>query len=483
MKIFPIILSGGSGKRLWPLSREQFPKQYQTLIGKNSMLQDTILRLEGIENLAEPIIICNSEHRFIVAEQLRQIKILKYTILLEPVARNTAPAIAAAAFNIMQVEENHDAILLILSADHVIEDISAFHDAINIAKSQAEADRLVTFGIVPTNANTSFGYIQTSINNENYLALNVKSFKEKPNINLANKYFNENKKLASQNLSINWYWNSGMFMFKANTLIEELSIHSNTLIEPIKNSVMNAKQDLDFIRLEEDAFASCSNISIDYALMELSNNVVVVTLDAKWSDVGSWSALFEIGDKDKSNNVIKGDVITQETTNSYIYSPNTMVATIGIDNLIIVSTSDAIFIANKDKAKEVKSIVETLRIDGREEANNNRKVYRPWGWFDSIQIGQNFQVKRLHINPRGKLSLQKHHKRSEHWVVISGIATVTVNKKEFLLKEGESTYIEVGAIHSLENRTNKMLEIIEVQNGKYLGEDDIVRFDDNYGRN
>ena len=482
MKIFPVILSGGSGKRLWPLSREQYPKQYQSLVGKNSMLQETILRLDGIKDLSDPIIVCNSEHRFIVAEQLKQINILQSTILLEPIARNTAPAIAAAAFNVIQEEENVDAILLVLSADHVIKDISAFHNAINIAKIQAESGKLVTFGIVPTNSNTSYGYIQAETNNESGSVMNVKSFKEKPNIKLADKYFNENEKLIGQNLPVNWYWNSGMFMFQANTLIEEFSYHANTLIAPTRDSVLNARRDLDFIRLEENAFASCPNISIDYALMEESNNVLIIPLDAKWSDAGSWFALFEIGDKDKNNNVIKGDVIAQETTNSYISSPSRIVATIGIDNLIIVDTKDAIFIANKDKASEVKSIVETLSTEGREEAHSNRKVYRPWGCFDSIEVGNNFQVKRLHVNPGNKLSMQKHYKRAEHWVVVSGLATVTISDKEFLLKEGESTHIDVGEIHSLENRTKKMLEVIEVQNGKYLGEDDIVRFEDNYGR-
>ncbi|SVD05588.1 uncharacterized protein METZ01_LOCUS358442, partial [marine metagenome] len=290
------------------------------------------------------------------------------------------------------------------------------------------------------------------------------------------------EKLIGQNLPVNWYWNSGMFMFQVNTLIEEFSYHANTLIAPTRDSVLNARRDLDFIRLEENAFASCPNISIDYALMEESNNVVIIPLDAKWSDAGSWFALFEIGDKDKNNNVIKGDVIAQETTNSYISSPSRIVATIGIDNLIIVDTKDAIFIANKDKASEVKSIVEILRTEGREEANFNRTVYRPWGWFDCIEVGKNFQVKRLHVSPGHKLSIQKHYKRAEHWVVVSGLATVTIRDKEFLLKEGESTHIDVGKIHSLENRTKKMLEVIEVQNGKYLGEDDIVRFEDNYGR-
>ena len=483
MKIFPVILSGGTGKRLWPLSREQFPKQYQSLVSKYTLFQETILRLDGIENLSAPIIVCNADHRFIVAEQLQQIKVSQPTILLEPVSRNTAPAIAAAAVHVMIDKENIDAILLILSADHIIHDIKAFHDAINIAQIQAETGKLATFGIVPTHSNTEYGYIQAETDNENSSLMHVKCFKEKPNQELADEYFKENAKLSSQNLPINWYWNSGMFMCKANALIDELSLHAHNIITTIKDAVINAQHDLDFMRLEEDAFASCSNISIDYALMEKSKKVIVVPLGAQWSDVGSWPTLYEIGDKDKNNNVIVGDVLTKKTTNSYINASNHIVATIGVDNLIIVDTADAIFIANINKSNEVKSIVEELQIQGRGEANANRKVYRPWGWFDSIEVGKHFQVKRLHVNPGAKLSLQKHYKRAEHWVVVSGLANVTINDKAFLLKEGESTYIDVGVVHSLENRTNEMLEIIEVQNGPYLGEDDIVRFDDDYGRN
>ena len=309
MKIFPVILSGGTGKRLWPLSREQFPKQYQSLVGKYTLFQETILRLDGIENLSAPIIVCNSDHRFIVAEQLQQIKVSQSTILLEPVSRNTAPAIAAAAIHVMKDKENIDAILLILSADHVIQDIKAFHNAINIAQIQAETGKLATFGIVPTHSNTEYGYIQAETDNNSSL-MHVKCFKEKPNIELADEYFKENTKLSSQNLPINWYWNSGMFMCQANTLIDELSLHANNIITTIKDAVINAQHDLDFIRLEEDAFASCSNISIDYALMEKSNKVIVVPLGAQWSDVGSWPTLYEIGDKDNNNNVIAYEMLS-----------------------------------------------------------------------------------------------------------------------------------------------------------------------------
>ena len=483
MNIIPVILSGGSGKRLWPLSRGQFPKQYQSLVGSYTMLQETILRLDGIENLSDPIIICNSDHRFIVAEQLHQINIFQPTIILEPIGRNTAPAIAAASFYVMQDKQNIDSILLILSADHIIQDIKSFHKAINVAKDQVEIGKLATFGILPTHANIEYGYILADVTGENDAVMNAKSFKEKPNMKLANAYLNENNKLSSQNLPINWYWNSGMFMCKASNLMDELSLYANDIVIKIKDSVENALIDFDFIRLEEKAFASCMDVSIDYAVMELSNNVVIVPLDAQWSDVGSWSSLYAIGDKDSNKNVIKGDVITQETTNSYINASTHTIATIGIDNLVIVDTPDVIFISTKNKSHEVKSIVKELQIQGRDEANSNRKVHRPWGWFDSIEVGRNFQVKRLHVHPGAKLSLQKHYKRAEHWVIVSGLATVTLGDREFLLKEGQSTYVDIGVIHSLHNQTDEMLEVIEVQNGEYLGEDDILRFDDEYGRN
>ena len=483
MNIIPVILSGGSGKRLWPLSRGKFPKQYQSLVGSYSMLQETILRLDGIENLSDPIIICNSDHRFIVAEQLQQINILHPTIILEPIGRNTAPAIAAASYYVMQHKQDIDSILLILSADHIIQDIKSFHKTINVARDQVELGKLATFGVVPTHSNINYGYIMADASDGGNVVMNAKSFKEKPNMNLANAYLNENDKLSSENLPINWYWNSGMFMSKASTLMKEFSLHANNIVIKIKESVKNASIDFDFIRLEEKAFASCMDISIDYAVMELSNNVVIVPLDAQWSDVGSWSSLYAIGDKDDNQNVIRGDVITQETTNSYINASTHTIATIGIDNLVIVDTPDVIFISTKNKSNEAKSIVKKLQIQGRDEANSNRKVNRPWGWFDSIEVGRNFQVKRLHVNPRAKLSLQKHYKRSEHWVIVSGLATVTLGDREFVLKEGQSTYVDIGVIHSLHNQTDEMLEVIEVQNGEYLGEDDIQRFDDDYGRN
>ena len=469
MQITPVILSGGSGTRLWPLSRKQYPKQYLPLAGDNTMLQDTILRLNGLDNLADPIIVCNADHRFLVAEQCQQIGVKNPTILLEPVGRNTAPAIAAAA--LQSFRDIEDSMLLVLSADHVIQDVDAFHEVINIASQPAQEGKLITFGIVPTYANTGYGYIKASKDNVNG-AYKVEEFVEKPDLKTAEFYLEQG----------NYLWNSGMFMFKAELLIDELTVHSPGIVKAVGGAVNNATQDLDFTRLDKQAFESSPSVSIDYALMEKSDNVVVVPLDAQWNDIGSWSALYDIGAKDGSGNVLKGDVTVKDTTNTYIYASHHMVTAVGVDNLVVIDTPDATFIASQDKAHEVKSIVESLQKKGRDEAHSNRKVYRPWGWYDSIEVGKHFQVKRLHVNPGAKLSLQMHNKRAEHWVVVNGTATATNGEKVLTLKKGESTYIPIGVTHALENHTNKSLEIIEVQSGTYLGEDDIVRFEDIYGR-
>ena len=482
-RIIPVILSGGSGTRLWPLSREQYPKQYLPLIGSSTMLQETMLRLNGIVDLSDPIIICNADHRFLVAEQCQQIDITNPTILLEPVGRNTAPAIAAAA--LQSLKNSDDSVLLVLSADHVIQDIQAFHDAINIARKQAQTGKLVTFGIVPTDAAIGYGYIKLHgelstdkrgcpgvSKHSNDSVYNVEEFVEKPDLKTAQSYLEQG----------NYLWNSGMFMFQADILIDELTTHSPDIVVSVKDAVNNAAQDLDFIRLDKVAFESSPSNSIDYALMEKSNNVVVVPLDADWNDIGSWSALYDIGVKDNNGNVINGDVIIQDTTNTYINANHHLVVTIGVDNLIVVDTPDATFIATQDKAQDVKSIVEFMQDKNRCESGTHRKVYRPWGWYDSIECGEHFQVKRLQINPGAKLSLQMHHKRAEHWVVVNGSALVTNGNDVFTLTEGESTYIPVGVKHSLENKIDVSLEIIEVQSGAYLGEDDIVRYEDNYGR-
>jgi len=469
MQIIPVILSGGSGTRLWPLSRKQYPKQYLPLVGDNTMLQETILRLNGLGNLADPIIICNADHRFLVAGQCQQIDIESPTILLEPVGRNTAPAIAAAALQSQKI--SNEAVLLVLSADHVIQDIDAFHQAIKIASRQAQAGKLATFGIVPTDANTGYGYIKSSVDSNNG-AHKVEEFVEKPDLETAEKYLEQG----------NYLWNSGMFMFQADVLISELSEQSPNIVVSAIDAVTNATKDLDFIRLEKKTFESSPSDSIDYALMEKSDNVVVVPLDAGWNDIGSWSALHDIGKKDANGNVINGDVFMQDTTNTYVHANGHMIATIGVQDLIIVDTPNATLISTKDKSQEVKNIVEQLQRQDREEQSCHRKVYRPWGWYDSIEMGKHFQVKRLHVNPGAKLSLQMHHKRAEHWVVVSGIATAINGEDVLTLTEGDSTYIPIGTTHGLENKTNEQLEIIEVQSGTYLGEDDIVRFEDIYGR-
>jgi mannose-1-phosphate guanylyltransferase/mannose-6-phosphate isomerase len=433
------------------------------------MLQETILRLNGLDNLVDPIIICNADHRFLVAEQCQQINIKNPTILLEPVGRNTAPAIAAAA--LQSIKQSDDAILLVLSADHVIKDVTAFHKAIDIAAHHAQSGKLVTFGIVPTDANIGYGYIKSSKDKDNG-SYKVEKFVEKPDKQTAQSYLEQG----------HYFWNGGMFMFQASTLIDELTIQSPEIVKSVNRAVDNAKQDLDFIRLEKQAFESSPSDSIDYALMEKSNNVVVVQLDAQWNDIGSWSSLYDIGIKDDNGNVIQGDVFTEETINTYINANHHMIATIGVHDLVIVDTPNATLISTKDKVQEVKKIVEQLQQQNREEQFCHRKVYRPWGWYDSIEVGIHFQVKRLHVNPGAKLSLQMHHKRAEHWVVVIGAATAINGDKTLTLTEGESTYIPIGTEHSLENKTNEPLEIIEVQSGTYLGEDDIIRFEDIYGR-
>jgi len=470
MQIVPIILAGGAGERLWPLSRRQLPKQYLPLASDKTMLQETILRLNGLENLGSPIIICNSDHRFLVAEQCQELNIENITILLEPIGRNTAAAIAAAA---LQSKSQHkDGVLLVLSADHVIGDKKAFHQSINIAYEQAIEGKLVTFGVAPTDANTGYGYISTSNNDSSNSVMNVEHFIEKPAQKEADLFFN----------SGNYFWNSGMFLFQVDTLISEMKLYCNDVLQATSLAVTKAKIDLDFIRLDKEAFELAPNISIDYALMEKSSNVVVVPINAKWNDIGSWLALYDIGEKDIRGNVTNGDVVTMDATNSYINSSHHLVVAIGVKDLIVVDTPDVTFIASKSSLDKVKSVVNSLKKTNRNEGTKNRKVYRPWGWYDTIEIGDYFQVKKLHVKSKAQLSLQMHHHRAEHWIVVSGTATVINGEDKFTLKKGDSTFIPSGAVHGLENNTNKLLELIEVQSGSYLGEDDIVRYKDIYGR-
>ena len=463
----PIIMSGGSGTRLWPLSRVHTPKQFLSLFGKNTMFQETLDRLAGLADVEPPIIVCNNDHRFTVADQLHKLGIDKPTIILEPIGRDTAPAIAVAA--LQAVSDGSDPILLVLAADHVISDVLAFHEAINLAKQQAEAGLLVTFGIVPTSPNTGYGYIQAD---EKKTTSKVKAFFEKPNLKTAESYI----------ASGDYYWNSGMFMFKASTLITELERFQPRIISSCRETLKKSQKDLDFIRLDENTFKSCSTISIDYALMEKTDKAVVVPLNAGWNDVGSWSSLWECAKKDSDNNALQGDVIIDDVGDSYIHSEHRLVTVLGLDNVIVVETADAVLITHKDRAQNVKKIVNRLAIDQRSEVKNHRLCYRPWGYYDSIDKGERFQVKRITVNPGASLSLQMHHHRAEHWIVVKGSAQVTCGDKTCLLSENESTYIPVGYKHRLHNPGRVPLQIIEVQSGSYLGEDDIVRFEDDYNR-
>jgi len=467
--IVPIILSGGSGTRLWPLSRNQLPKQYLPLVTENTMLQETILRLDGLDNVLNPIVVCNNEHRFLVATQCQQMGLESPTILLEPFGRGTAPAIVAAALQSLKHGENPT--LLVLSADHVIQDKSAFHDAVRIASCRAECGELVTFGIRPTCAHTGYGYIKHVINDDD--AFHVEAFVEKPDVQTAELYIKQK----------NYLWNSGMFMFKAQTLIEEMKALSSATVDLTAEALSRAEFDLDFIRLDKEAFKLLTLDSIDYALMEKSNNVTVVPLDAGWSDVGEWSALHKVSGKDKDGNAIIGDAITQDVKNTYIHAKHHMVAAIGLQDMVVVDTPDVTFVSTKDKAKEVGKMVERLQTSGKDEGFFHRKVYRPWGWYDRIDRGNGYQVKSICVKPGGKLSLQSHECRAEHWIVVKGEAKITKGSDVFNLKVNQSTYIEIGEKHSLENRSkSEYLEVIEVQSGTYFGEDDIVRYDDMYDR-
>jgi mannose-1-phosphate guanylyltransferase/mannose-6-phosphate isomerase len=469
MKITPVILSGGNGTRLWPLSKSQFPKQYLSLVSEKSMLQETILRLNGLKYLEKPLIICNSDHRFIVAQQCKEIGVKNPIILLEPFGRNTAPAIAAAA--IKNIKYSGDTLLLALPADHYIEDIDNFHKAINIASKHALNRKLVTFGVVPTDANTGYGYIKSSIDSVNG-AYQVERFVEKPDQRTANHYLKKDTYL----------WNSGIFLFRASTLIDELSIYAPDIVLSVSKSIDTATEDLDFIRLGEEGFELSPSDSIDYALMEKSDKCVVVPLDANWSDIGSFSSLHVVSKKDNNNNVLIGDLLAEKTNNSYIYSDNRFVVSFGLENIVIIDTCDALLVANKDETQNLTQLLEKLKLQNRSELVSNRKVYRPWGWYDSIELDTNFQVKRLHIYPYGKLSLQMHQHRSEHWIVVNGIATVINGEELITLKSGNSTFIPANTKHSITNLGDSDLEIIEVQSGSYLGEDDIIRFEDIYGR-
>ena len=466
--IIPVILAGGSGTRLWPLSRKLHPKQFIELIGETTLFQEAILRLP--ELVEKPLVICNEEHRFLTAEQLRQIDRSASSIILEPVGKNTAPAIALAALK--SINNNENVILLVLSADHLIQDVGKFHQAIESAKKQAEKNKLVVFGIVPKSVETSFGYIKGDVSqDEDYY--NIDEFVEKPDYKTAQKYVDSGK----------YFWNSGMFMFKASVYLDELDKYEPEILSACRRSCQTEFHDLDFVRLNKDEFLRCPSQSIDYAVMEKTKDAVMVELDASWNDVGSWSALWDSQPKDVNNNLISGDVILNEVNNSYVHSAsNRLVSAIGVSNLVIVDTQDAILVADKSQDQLVKNIVQKLQNSKRSECDHHRTVFRPWGHYDSIDIEDDFIVKRILVNPRSRLSLQKHQYRAEHWVVVKGHAKVTCDDKVFKLEENQSTYIPLGVVHRLENVGNIPLEVIEIQTGERLNEDDIIRLEDDYKR-
>ena len=476
--IFPIILAGGSGSRLWPKSRALCPKQFLALLGNTSLFQDTVSRAGGLSEVSSPLVITNEDHRFLVAEHLRQMNQTAQAIILEPVGRNTAPAIALAAFECLRLgkaqhdsDEIEDPILLVLAADHVIADQEKFQQAIGIARVAAKKNKLVTFGIKPTDAETGYGYIKAGLSDD-FQAFTIDQFVEKPDQKTAEAY------LASGH----YYWNSGMFMFCASTYLQALETYRPDIFTACQQAFLKRSSDLDFTRPDAALFSNCPSESIDYAIMEQTDKAVMVALDAGWSDIGSWSALWAISEQDYYGNVVQGDVITHDTSGSYIASENKLIATVGVDDLIIVESDNAILVADKKRDQEVKTIVEQLKQTHRSESRLHRKVYRPWGSYDAIDMGERFQVKRLRVNPGAKLSLQKHYHRAEHWVVVKGTALVTNGDKEILLTENQSTYIPIGVLHRLENPGKVELEIIEVQSGSYFEEDDIVRIEDSYGR-
>ncbi|MEK8021341.1 MAG: mannose-1-phosphate guanylyltransferase/mannose-6-phosphate isomerase [Candidatus Parabeggiatoa sp.] len=466
--LIPVILSGGVGSRLWPLSREYYPKQLLALVGNNTLLQDTVLRLKGLPDQSAPLMLCNETHRFLVAEQLRRIGVSPANIILEPVGRNTAPAVAVAA--LAAVDPN--ALLLVLPADHMIADTAAFRETVKAGIPLAQANYLVTFGIVPNCPETGYGYINATDAIEDTVALSVERFVEKPDIETAQQYID----------SGNYYWNSGMFLFKASQYLKELEMFNPDIVGTCRIAMENALEDQDFLRLDAASFKACPSDSIDYAVMEKTNAAVVIPLEAGWNDIGSWSSLWNISDQDDEGNVVIGDVLTQNVHKSYLRAEHRLLTAIGVEELVIVETTDAVLVAHKDHVQDVKDIVSRLKAMKRNEAYLHRKVYRPWGYYENLDIESRYQVKHITVNPGASLSLQLHYHRSEHWVVVKGTARITRDDETFILTENQSTYISVGVKHRLENPGKLPLEMIEVQSGSYLGEDDIVRYEDAYGR-
>jgi mannose-1-phosphate guanylyltransferase / mannose-6-phosphate isomerase len=483
----PLILSGGSGTRLWPLSRELYPKQLLPLVGERTMLQETVARVAGLPDLAPPIVVCNESHRFMVAEQLREFGAPAQAIILEPVGRNTAPAVAVAALVALdQVRKNGgrgspDPLLLVLPADHVIRDAPAFQAAVTAGCAAAAEGKLVTFGVIPDRPETGYGYIRRKVGAvassadakiESVPIFPVQQFVEKPDAATAQQY------LASGE----YYWNSGMFLFRAKAYLTELERYAPAMLSACQDAVAAATRDLDFTRLPRDEFAACPSDSIDYAVMEKTSLAVVVPLDAGWSDVGSWSALQDALPRDGQGNVTTGDVLVEDSSGCYLHSTSRLIGAVGLKDHVVVETKDAVLVAPRGRVQDVKQLVAQLKAQGRYETALHREVFRPWGSYDSIDNGDRFQVKRLVVKPGASMSLQLHHHRAEHWIVVSGTARITRGEETFLLGENESTYIPIGTKHRIENPGKVTLHIIEVQSGSYLGEDDIVRFEDVYGR-
>ncbi len=471
--IFPIILCGGSGSRLWPLSRESYPKQFLSIRKEDeySLFQKTIKRILTLKNLKKPILVCNEEHRFIVAEQMRQLNIDEFIILLEPFGRNTAPAITLAALKSLELED--DPTLLVLSSDHDIKNVEKFLNVVKTGLKFAENNKLVTFGVVPKSAEIGYGYIKaTKPFGENIEGFNIESFIEKPDKKTAQKLIKDNR----------YTWNSGMFMFKAKEIITEINKFSPQILNSCKKAISKSKFDLFFQRLDKSSFEECDDISIDFAVMEKTSKGIVIPLDAGWSDIGSWESLWDNSQKDPQGNYTEGKVILENSKNSYLRSEHRLIVGIDLDELIIVETRDAILISNKKSSQKVKDIVNYLKKSKIPEGNTHAKIYRPWGHYLSLVEDNRWQVKLISVKPGENLSLQMHHHRSEHWVVVNGTAKVEVGAKVEILSENQSVYIPLGSKHKLSNPGKIPLTLIEVQSGSYIAEDDIVRFDDKYGR-
>lgn len=470
MTLHPVILSGGSGTRLWPLSRAALPKQLLPLAGERTMLQETVLRLSGIAGIGAPLVVCNNDHRFLIAEQMRDIGVEPLGIFLEPVGRNTAPAAAVAALTLLK--RDPAAVMLLLPADHLIDDVPAFHAAVAEGMKAVAAGCLVTFGIVPDSPHTGYGYIQRGAAMAGTAAHEVARFVEKPDAAKARTFLD----------SGDYYWNSGMFLFSARQFLDELGTFRPDIPAACRRALEGGEHDLDFCRLDKEAFADCPSDSIDYAVMERTAHAAVVPVSMGWNDIGAWSALWDVGGKDEQGNVVRGDVYLDGVKDSYVRAESRMVAAIGVSDLLVVETADAILVADKSRAQDVKKVVDYLKAQGRSEHEFHTRVFRPWGWYEGIDMGDRFQVKRIMVKPGQKLSLQMHHHRAEHWVVVSGTARVTRGDQVELLTEDQSTYIPLGTTHRLENPGKVPLHLIEVQSGSYLGEDDIVRFEDDYKR-